>query len=127
MALPDHHYAVKPSVAAFPANHAFVMVDSADAGTGTISLRVARRPQGPWSAPLVITAPGCDHAYPQGCFGAEVHEDLSDASSVSVTYYNPAVALGASPVQHMRVPVRLRSPDGTSAELLAGSRPDPGG
>ncbi len=107
MDLPNHTFAIKPSVAYFPNSRLFVMADMADLHTGIIGLRVARSPQGPWSAPTYTLPPGCEHVYPHQCFGVEVHENMSDAGHIAITYYNPAIGLGESPVREVRVPVRI--------------------
>jgi hypothetical protein len=105
--MPNRTFAMKPSVNYFPMSRLFVMVDTEELHTGVIAVRVARSPQGPWSEPALLIPPGCEHRFPQQCFGVEVHENMSDASAISITFYNPSVKLGESPVQGMRVPVRI--------------------
>jgi hypothetical protein len=105
--MPNRTFAMKPSVNYFPMSRLFVMVDTEELHTGVIAVRVARSPQGPWSEPALLIPPGCEHKFPQQCFGVEVHENMSDASAISITFYNPSIKLGESPVQGMRVPVRI--------------------
>lgn len=73
-----------------------------------VSLRVAPRPEGPWSAPATVTLPGCAEAFPDNCFAVEVQPQLSDAAHVAVSYFDPVRPYGNEPTTRVvDIPITL--------------------
>jgi hypothetical protein len=114
MVMPDGFEGTKPAVEWVEALDLYVMVNHPLDATGTIALRAARTPVGPWSAPASVDLPGCAGFYPEICFAAEVHDHLSDEGAVGVTWFDPTVEPGAeSPTRFAQVPVSVDvDPDG---------------
>ncbi|MFZ4516962.1 MAG: DUF4185 domain-containing protein [Microthrixaceae bacterium] len=62
---------------------------------GTASFRTATRPEGPWSAPVELTLPGCTDTYrgvPQTCYAVNLQPALDDGRSLAFGYYDKQVA-----------------------------------
>jgi hypothetical protein len=92
-----------PAVQWVPAHKAFAMTSSR--GDATVSVRWSSSAAGPWTAPQVLTLPGCGPSFAAGgCFGAVVRPE-STSSSLTLTYASAdgfrtrvaSVAVTASP------------------------------
>ncbi len=100
------HERIKASVRWVPGLDRFVMVD-VDAWN-TLSVRVAQRPEGPWTAPASVRLGECTEAHPNNCFAAEVQPQLSGAGHVAVSYFDPTRPFGVeSPTRVVDVPIAL--------------------
>ena len=75
------------------------MADTAHLGSGIMSLRAVRYPEGPWGPAVAVLPPDCTSGYPRQCLGVEIHPQLGDDRSLALTYFNPGLALGESPVR----------------------------
>ncbi len=108
LVMPEPFTGMKPAVEWIPDLGIFVMVDHHRLGSGVVAIRVARRPEGPWSAPADVELPGCTGAYPDICFAAEIHEQLSSEDHLGLTWYDPTFpAGGESPTRFAEVPIQL--------------------
>jgi hypothetical protein len=97
MEVPDPAWGLKPSVAWIEDLGVYVYVDHRMASPGTVLLRVADEPWGPWSPAAEVDLPGCDADWPDVCFAVEVHEHLSADGEVGLTWFDPAFPRGEQP------------------------------
>jgi hypothetical protein len=58
-------------------------------GFGQFAIRYASSPAGPWSAPMLVTLPGCATTTGDGCYAFYAHPELSTAGNLAVSYYLP--------------------------------------
>ena len=100
-------FAMKPSVRYLADRKLWVLADAAQFGAGTINLRLAHRPEGPWGPAAAVVPSDCTGTYPRQCLGVEVHPQFGDAGTLALSYYNPAVPLGESPVRFVRVSIEV--------------------
>ena len=100
-------FAIKPSVRYLADRKLWVMADAAHFGSGTVSLRLARSPEGPWGPAAAVAPTDCTGTYPKQCLGFEIHPQFGDERSLALTYYNPATPLGESPVKFVRVTIEV--------------------
>jgi hypothetical protein len=92
-----------------PTNHLYVMGYSPWPGfTNQVALRFATSPQGPWTAPVVATLPGCDDTVggqDLHCYAAAVQPRFSTPGAIGLGWYDQAVA--SSPVRGAYLAGRL--------------------
>lgn len=97
---------IKASVRWVPGLDRYVMVD-VDSWS-ILNVRVATRPEGPWTAPAWVQLPECAQPYPNNCFAAEVQPQLSGAGHVAVSYFDPMQPYGLAPTTRVvDVPIGL--------------------
>ena len=81
-----------------PTNQVYEMVYSPWPGfTDQMAIRLAPSPQGPWTAPMIVTLPGCkDTVSGVGyfCYAAGAQPQFSSAGQLGVGYYDQAVSNG---------------------------------
>jgi hypothetical protein len=94
MQMPGSRRGLKPTVAWVEDLGLFVYLDHRMVEPGTVLLRVAADPWGPWSPPAEVDLPGCDGEWPDICFAVEVHEHLSSGGAVGITWFDPAYPRG---------------------------------
>jgi hypothetical protein len=87
LAMGESHLRIKTSVQRVEALGRYVMAD-VDAWN-QVQVRVATRPEGPWSAAAAASLPECTQPYPNNCFAVEVQPQLSDGTQVTVSYFDP--------------------------------------
>jgi hypothetical protein len=77
-------------------NHLYVMGYSPWPGfTNQVALRFATAPQGPWTAPVVATLPGCDDTVAGQdlhCYAAAVQPRFSTPGTIGLGWYDQAVS-----------------------------------
>jgi hypothetical protein len=84
----------------------YVMVD-VDAWS-TLTVRVATRPEGPWTEPAWVRLGECTQVYPNNCFAAEVQPQLSGPDHVAVSYFDPTRPFGLEPTTRVvDVPITI--------------------
>jgi hypothetical protein len=108
MEMPHPVRGLKPSVAWLEDLGVYVFVDHPAWEPSTVQLRVAADPWGPWSEPLAVKLPGCAGEWPDVCFAAEVHEDLSHGGLIALTWFDPTFPAGdAVPLRFATVGVEV--------------------
>jgi hypothetical protein len=63
--------------------------------TNQVALRFATAPQGPWTAPVVATLPGCDDTVAGQdlhCYAAAVQPRFSTPGTIGLGWYDQAVS-----------------------------------
>ncbi|MEZ5323050.1 MAG: hypothetical protein R2698_13440 [Microthrixaceae bacterium] len=85
------------SIAFEPHLDAWVMVTSPWPGqVPFVAVRIAERPEGPWSGPLTVRLPGCSDRRGElhlGCYAANVQPRFSEPGRLGIGWYDTAVEL----------------------------------
>jgi len=104
--LPAGGFAIETSVEWVPALGVFVMAHDV-IGSFDLGLRVARRPEGPWSEAARMGVEGCATFFPASCFQFEVQDQLSDSSTLGVIWYDGALRYDGKSVRLARIPIHV--------------------
>jgi hypothetical protein len=108
MIMPDTLQSTKASVEWVDDLGVYVMASHPVTETETVVLRAARAPEGPWSDPVEVPLPACAGFYPTICFAVEVHDHLSDAAKLGLTWFDPTYEPGGeSPTRFAQVAVSV--------------------
>jgi hypothetical protein len=98
LSMPNALVGIKGSAAWVAGLNKYVFVDN-DYPNAQMAVRFANRPQGPWTAPTFVPLPDCGS---RGCRAGELHSEMSDANTLTLSYY----AEGMLPALRLvRVPV----------------------
>jgi hypothetical protein len=97
---------IKASIRWVPGLERYVMVDVDP--WNSVDVRVATRPEGPWTAPARSVLTECTQPFPNNCFAAEVQPQLSSADHVAVSYFDPSRPFGVEPTTRLvEIPITL--------------------
>ena len=75
---------------------------------GSIMVRVATSPQGPWTDAVTVTLPGCNDQFSGSgyyCYAGTAQPELSQPGLLGLGYYDQLVAVGPTRGQYITITV----------------------